>query len=255
MIGWIKVHRSVLEKGWSNRPDFVALWIHLLLQATHEKREVFWNGNTIILLPGQFISGRLKMAAITGIQESKLERILKCFESEQQIEQRKTSTSRLISICNWNIYQEGEQPFEQRMNNERTTNEQRVNTKQEYKELKNDKNVRSLFKPPTEIEIENYILENQVHVEFDKIKNLVAGFFDHYQSNGWLVGKAKAKMRDWQAAVRNWIRMDEKFQKEKNGSNTTGKKERVGRMEKKDLERFLDPDRPIIDFKIGRSGC
>ena len=29
-------------------------------------------------------------------------------------------------------------------------------------------------------------------------------FYDHYESNGWFVGKNK--MKDWQAAVRNWMR-------------------------------------------------
>lgn len=31
-------------------------------------------------------------------------------------------------------------------------------------------------------------------------------FFDHYESNGWMVGKAP--MKDWRAAVRNWERRD-----------------------------------------------
>lgn len=29
-------------------------------------------------------------------------------------------------------------------------------------------------------------------------------FVDHYTSNGWMVGRSK--MKDWQAAVRNWVR-------------------------------------------------
>jgi uncharacterized protein YdaU (DUF1376 family) len=31
-------------------------------------------------------------------------------------------------------------------------------------------------------------------------------FFDYFSANGWLVGKAKAPMRDWQAACRNWMK-------------------------------------------------
>jgi len=30
-------------------------------------------------------------------------------------------------------------------------------------------------------------------------------FFDYFSANGWLVGKAKAPMKDWHAAVRNWL--------------------------------------------------
>jgi hypothetical protein len=36
-------------------------------------------------------------------------------------------------------------------------------------------------------------------------------FFNHFESNGWLVG-GKAKMKNWHAAARNWILNSEKFQ-------------------------------------------
>jgi len=35
-------------------------------------------------------------------------------------------------------------------------------------------------------------------------------FFNHYESNGWLVG-GKSKMKNWRAAARNWILNSEKF--------------------------------------------
>lgn len=218
MAGWVKIHRTILEKGWSNKPDFVALWVFILLQASHEKREYFWNGKNIILNPGQFISGRLKIAANTGIQESKVERILKCFESEQQIEQLKTASSRLITIVNWKEYQESEQPFEQRVNNKRTTSEQPVNTKQELKNerMKECKPI-NRFTVPAQVDIEKYIFQN--HTEFDQVKvtSVAGAFFDYYTANGWKVGKST--MKDWQAALRNWLRNEKKFEGKSNGAN------------------------------------
>ena len=35
-------------------------------------------------------------------------------------------------------------------------------------------------------------------------------FYNHFQSNGWLVG-GKSKMKDWKAAARNWMLNSEKF--------------------------------------------
>lgn len=35
-------------------------------------------------------------------------------------------------------------------------------------------------------------------------------FYNHFQSNGWLVG-GKSKMRDWKAAARNWLLNTQKF--------------------------------------------
>lgn len=43
-------------------------------------------------------------------------------------------------------------------------------------------------------------------------------FFNHYESNGWLVG-GKSKMKNWQAAARNWILNSEKFQSQKKESS------------------------------------
>jgi len=139
--GWIKIHRKLFNKGWSNKPDYVALWVYLIKEATHKEIEYFWNGKTIKLQPGQFISGRNKIGRDTGLHPSKVERILKTFQNEQQIEQQKSNTSRLISIVKYSEYQITEQQTEQRVNNKRTTGEQRVNTKQEDKELKNIKKI------------------------------------------------------------------------------------------------------------------
>jgi len=50
---------------------------------------------------------------------------------------------------------------------------------------------------PTIDEVKAYCIERKNQVDADK-------WFDHYTSNGWLVGKNK--MRDWKAAVRTWER-------------------------------------------------
>lgn len=59
-------------------------------------------------------------------------------------------------------------------------------------------------------------------LEFFKIQKFVLEeaepFHLYYQANGWLVGKAK--MKDWQAAARNWILRSKKFQAEKSGKLT-----------------------------------
>ena len=92
-----------------------------------------------MLKPGQLITGRKSIALALHIDESKVERILKSLKSEQQIEQQTSSKNRLISITNWEFYQQSEQQNEQQVNNKRTTSEQQVNTN---KNIKNDKNER-----------------------------------------------------------------------------------------------------------------
>ena len=211
MEGWIKIQRSLAGKGWANKPEYVALWVHLLLMANHKNSEYFWNGKTIILKAGQLITGRKILSKKTGIEQSKVERILKTFENEQQIEQRKTSTSRLISIRNWNKYQKSEQRSEQQVNNDCTTGEQPVNTKEECNNDNNDKNdKKSVFIPPTPDQVQEYFFEIGVNgQEFEK-------FYDHYTANGWKIA-GKTKMKDWKAACRNWKRNISKFKNDNNG--------------------------------------
>lgn len=48
-------------------------------------------------------------------------------------------------------------------------------------------------------------------------------FYNHFQSNGWLVG-GRSKMKDWKAASRNWILNGKKFNHTKQNSNVTTEK-------------------------------
>ncbi|CAM2775916.1 hypothetical protein SAMN05444143_104102 [Flavobacterium succinicans] len=47
-------------------------------------------------------------------------------------------------------------------------------------------------------------------------------YFNYYSSKGWLVG-GKTKMKDWQAAARNWILNVEKFNPTSSGNNLNPK--------------------------------
>ena len=46
--------------------------------------------------------------------------------------------------------------------------------------------------------------------EKDSTKLEAEKFFNHYESNGWLVG-GKSKMKNWEAAARNWMINSKKF--------------------------------------------
>lgn len=196
MSGWIKLHRSVMRKGYYGKSEYLAVWVHLLLKANHSKTEVLLDGRMTSIDAGSFVTSRSKLAQELNLQESKLERILKCFKTGQQIEQQSFSKYRIISITNWSEYQESEQQNEQQMNSKRTANEQQMNTDKNVKNVKNEKkNNRGIFHPPTFEEVKAYCLERNRGV--DPVK-----WFDFYQAKGWMVGKNK--MMDWQAAVRTW---------------------------------------------------
>lgn len=129
MEGWVCLYRKILENPIICKDsDYFAVWCYLLLSATHKKTSALFKGKKIVLLPGQLITGRKSIAKKFKVDESKVQRILKTLENEHQIEQQTSSQNRLITIINWHQYQESEQQITQQVNNECTTDEQRVNT-------------------------------------------------------------------------------------------------------------------------------
>ena len=139
--GWIKLHRVILENPIVCKDsDYFSIWCYLLLNATHKEQNKIFKGKKIILKNGQLITGRKVISKQFNISESKVQRVLKKLEIEQQIEQQTSNANRLISIVNWENYQSVEQQSEQPVNNQRTTSEQPVNTNKNDKNEKNEKN-------------------------------------------------------------------------------------------------------------------
>ena len=68
----------------------------------------------------------------------------------------------------------------------------------------------SRFRPPTREEIAAYCAERENNLDAGRI-------FDHYESNGWMVGKNK--MRDWKAAVRGWEGREQQFSTKQETAN------------------------------------
>lgn len=55
------------------------------------------------------------------------------------------------------------------------------------------------FIPPSAEEVKQYCREQGYSVDAER-------FVDHYESNGWMVGRNK--MKNWKASVRNWSRKE-----------------------------------------------
>ncbi|MFA6131425.1 MAG: hypothetical protein WC730_04180 [Patescibacteria group bacterium] len=145
--GWIKINRSLKKKGYYTQSEYVHLWVHLLLSVNHEETEFLWNGKILKIKRGQFVTGRKKLALETGINEHKVDRILKCFESEQQIEQQTTTKYRLITVINYEKYQQYEQQIEQQVSNKRATSEQQLSTNNKLKNIERDRDAEKIDLP------------------------------------------------------------------------------------------------------------
>ena len=141
--GWISIHRKLKESSFYKDSQAVHLWIHLLVSANHKEAQ-FVKGNKVYdVKRGQLLTGRKLLSADTGINESKLQRLLKVFEKCHMIEQQTNSVNRLISILNYDSYQAGEQ----QVNSKRTASEQQVNTNNNDNNKNNDNKAQPFSMP------------------------------------------------------------------------------------------------------------
>lgn len=138
MDGWIKLHRKTIDNPVVMKDaDHFAVWLYLLLNATHKDYPALFKGKKITLKAGQLITGRKAISQKLGIEESKTKRILELFELDQQIDRQRSNRNSLITIRNWKKYQIYDQQNDQQMTNKRPTDDQLVTTNKNIKNIKN----------------------------------------------------------------------------------------------------------------------
>lgn len=173
MEGWIKLHRKLLDNPIIIKDsDYLSVWIYILLNSTHKEYDTLFKGERITLQKGQLITGRKSISEKLKINESKVQRILKTLENEQQIEQQNGNKNRLITILSWDKYQQDEQQTEQQVNNNRTTSEQQVNTNKNEKNIKNEKNKKKNNIPASEDKSSSAFAKASKH-KYGEYKNVL----------------------------------------------------------------------------------
>jgi hypothetical protein len=118
----------------------------------------------------------------------------------------------------------------------KTKRKQYKETTPEKIEIKKEENSipvakESIQKTHPALEIVKEYFSTQQASEFEAER-----FFNYYTSNGWLIG-GKTKMKDWQAAARNWILNTAKF-----SSNLPPKTTGSNKPQAQNLHTSLDKD-------------
>lgn len=106
MQGWVKLHRSLQHSAVASHPEYLAVWVHLLIRATHKRHETIVGRTAVVLEPGQMVFGRKKFSAETGISENKVRAALDVLKRLEQITIKSQAKFSVISITKWSEYQE-----------------------------------------------------------------------------------------------------------------------------------------------------
>jgi hypothetical protein len=153
--GWIKLHRKLRDNPWMSRPAYRSVWIELLLEAQHQSgKKIIFKGKSQTLLPGQLTTGLKQLSQWTGVPRGTVQRILKTFKNETMIETLTSNEFTLVTLLNWESYQNDETPNETPVKLQRNSNETPVGPPKECNNDKNDKNEKKLYKADEEQKIQ-----------------------------------------------------------------------------------------------------
>lgn len=211
--GFIVLHRKILDWEWYNDVNTFRLFVHLLLTANHEDHE--FHGR--IIKRGQVATSLTNLATSVSLTIRQTRTSLEHLISTGEVTNESTNQYRVISIVNYDKYQDYRQAKRQAID-KRPTNEEASNrqaNRQQYNNINNINNINNNKSiggmPPTLEDISTYIKEIGGKVDPEK-------FYDHYASCGWVL-KGGQKMKDWRAAVRNWERRESDGRKGYNGNS------------------------------------
>jgi len=141
--GWIKLYRELLDKPiWklSTKEQKVIL-ITLLLMASHRVNEWEWACQKFEVKPGQFVTSlkSIKKEIGNDISIQNIRTALVRFEKLEFLTNQSTKHGRLISIINWDSYQDIKNMPNIPPNKALTKHQQSTNTYQECKNVKNER--------------------------------------------------------------------------------------------------------------------
>ncbi|MFM6994566.1 MAG: hypothetical protein ACKOWO_05585 [Sediminibacterium sp.] len=132
--GWVKFFRSLTEWEWWDDHNTFRTFSYLLLSVNHEDKK--WRG--IEIKAGQMITGRKTLAASIGLSEQQIRTCLDKLKSTKEITIENFGFSSLISIVNWEKYQEATKETTKHQ-----PSDNQVSTKYQPP-LKNDKNIKNI---------------------------------------------------------------------------------------------------------------
>jgi hypothetical protein len=200
--GYILQPRIIDQSGIMDMPPVTReLWSYLLRKVRWKPHNGLRRGQEYFRL-NEVQEDLCWYAGFRKITYSKpqLTKSLRRLREGNMIETMKATQGILITICNYEFYQD-KKNYEG--NDEKLTKEPRRKRKgsnifkegEEGKKENIGDKPKKRFTPPTQKEVEDYISEKKYTVN-------AAVFVSFYESKNWYIGKNK--MKSWKAAVKTW---------------------------------------------------
>ena len=140
---FIKLYKKILEWEWYKDYKTKDLFIHLLLKANWKDGK--YQGYEIPR--GSLITGRKQLAEELGFTEQSIRTAINHLKSTNEITIKTTKVFSIITIVNYEQYQESNQVSNQQLTNNQPTTNQQLTTIEEYKNnrIKENNNIINIY--------------------------------------------------------------------------------------------------------------
>jgi predicted DNA-binding protein (MmcQ/YjbR family) len=106
LIGWLKLYRDLLNKAVWKLPDAQRIVLFtVLMLASHCENSWIWKGKKFTVRPGQFITSIDSLSKTARVSPQSVRTALLNFEKLDFLTNESTSTGRLVTVINWDLYQ------------------------------------------------------------------------------------------------------------------------------------------------------
>ena len=174
MVGFIKIHRKIMEWEWYKKPNMVHLFLHLLVNANSEDK--IWQNQ--LVKRGQLITGLNTLSDKTGLTVRQLRTCLERLKSTSELSVKTTNKFSIITICIYDNYNDNK----------------KINDKQNDKQTVTPTTTTKKYKNKEDIYIDNYLMSKLKSSDFTQGSNeenyfkIVNAFIKVFKENKTLLG-------------------------------------------------------------------
>jgi len=212
MDGWVKIHRQMSENDlWTCEPfSRGQAWVDMILLANHKPNFFYKRGVKVNVERGQLAWSELALSERWKWSRNKVRKFLKDLEKEHQIEQQKTNVTQVVTIKNYDKFQEKDT----KQNTKRTPKGHQKDTNKNDKNEKNIEERKSDFKEL----IKKVEAERRSDGQTPYSEQMLKDFFEHWSEYGVNDKKMRYEKQVSFCVKRrlsNWKRNSKKFDTQK----------------------------------------
>ena len=183
MIGFVQIHRQIIDWEWYQCPKVSRLWFHLILKVNFKDKK--WQGK--LVKRGQVITSNEKLANDLALTIQVIRTALQKLEDSGCIKLTTTNKYTLITVVNYHHFQSPE-AFNNSQNNIQKTNKQQTDNTQST--TTKERNKENKFNNET-IEERSKNFKNTVFEHSNYNIKILKGFYEYWSEPN----KNKTKMR------------------------------------------------------------